>query len=351
MTFRSRNAFKGLQEALEAIQDAEDEELPDQLELNIIPPDVDDLTDDEELDENDCAGNGRLPNDVPGAVEVNLASSDDFTESEVKIPDFTEPEVEVPDESLSSPNSDPVDGARASYLRAISQYKKCRTTPKERERENRLSLKTKLKKKKGKKNNRGTSKSYLDKKNALLCVQWVDNSTCTMLTNFDSIMPKGRVSRYDRAAKEKIKVPQPRMFQTYNRLMGGVDLVDQGLNTYRIAVKSKKWYFVIFTYLMDLSMYNAWRLYLVIGDQQCDQLAFRRGIVRHYLKDGRLLSGQTRAGPSMLRRSDLSVCHVPKKMVKQLRCAICHQRVRWQCEQCRTTLCLERECFRVYLPQ
>lgn len=51
------------------------------------------------------------------------------------------------------------------------------------------------------------------------------------------------------------------------KLMGGVDLADRGLNNYRVAVRSKRWYFVIVTYLLDLAMYNAWRLFLVGGKE------------------------------------------------------------------------------------
>lgn len=124
-------------------------------------------------------------------------------------------------------------------------------------RENRL----KLPKKPGKpkKGERGAHNTHLDKREGLLVVQWTDNSTVTMGTNYDSADPLGSVKRYDRKKGEKVNVAQPHVFKEYNQNMGGVDLVDGGVNAYRIAIKAKRWYYVLFTYLIDLAMYNAWR--------------------------------------------------------------------------------------------
>lgn len=70
----------------------------------------------------------------------------------------------------------------------------------------------------------------------------MDNSLVTMATNFYSVEPKGAVKRWDRKVLAKVSVPQPRLFKTYNSHMGGVDLVDQGVNAYRVGLRSKRWY-------------------------------------------------------------------------------------------------------------
>jgi N-glycosylase/DNA lyase len=65
------------------------------------------------------------------------------------------------------------------------------------------------------------------------------------------------VLRWSKDDKKKVPVEQPHVYETYNSYMGGVDNVDQNLNAYRIVIKGKKWWWVIFTYLIDLCMVNA----------------------------------------------------------------------------------------------
>lgn len=77
----------------------------------------------------------------------------------------------------------------------------------------------------------------------------------------------------------------PRLFQTYNNNMGGVDELDQSVSLYRIAV-CKKWWWVLFTYMLDVAIANAWRLHVMSNDDPMDQLMFRRHIARYYLRQG-----------------------------------------------------------------
>ena len=44
----------------------------------------------------------------------------------------------------------------------------------------------------------------------------------------------------------------------YNRHMGGVDLLNQAINCYRIRVRIRKWYWKIFTWMIDLACTNAY---------------------------------------------------------------------------------------------
>jgi hypothetical protein len=42
--------------------------------------------------------------------------------------------------------------------------------------------------------------------------------------------------------------------------MGGTDLMDQNISTHRIGVTGKKWWWPIFTWLIDMCINNAWIL-------------------------------------------------------------------------------------------
>ncbi|CAB3241241.1 unnamed protein product [Arctia plantaginis] len=70
----------------------------------------------------------------------------------------------------------------------------------------------------------------------------------------------------------------------YNKGMGGVDEMDQSISLYRIGIHGKKWWWVLYTYMIDMAIANAWRLHIQCRKEPMDQLLFRRSIARFYLK-------------------------------------------------------------------
>ena len=76
-----------------------------------------------------------------------------------------------------------------------------------------------------------------------------------------------------------IKVDRPNAILKYNEKMGGVDLMDNHVNAYRIAMRGKKWWHPIFTWLCDVGMSNAWLIYRHRQPTK-PQLDFRREVVR-----------------------------------------------------------------------
>ncbi|XP_067646949.1 piggyBac transposable element-derived protein 3-like [Eurosta solidaginis] len=107
-----------------------------------------------------------------------------------------------------------------------------------------------------KRRSRGSYDCRYDTLNDILAVKWVDNNVCSILTNFDKMTPMHYVKRWSRESQSKINVPQPNVCATYNKHMGGVDNIDQNVSAYRIAIRGKKWWWVIFTYLIDMAMTN-----------------------------------------------------------------------------------------------
>jgi hypothetical protein len=99
-----------------------------------------------------------------------------------------------------------------------------------------------------------------------------------MATKYDTITPLQSVKRWSTTLKEKIDVPQPFWFQNYNCCMGGVDLLDQSVNNYRITIGGKK---------MDVGYIypcDHWRLYQLSSGKTLDFLQFQREIVRYFLR-------------------------------------------------------------------
>ena len=75
----------------------------------------------------------------------------------------------------------------------------------------------------------------------VLFAQWKDNSVVSIGTNFSSITPLKKVNRWVKGAG-KGDDDQPNFITDYNTGMGGVDLIDMQLASYRPKLTSKKWW-------------------------------------------------------------------------------------------------------------
>lgn len=133
---------------------------------------------------------------------------------------------------------------------------------------------------------RGSYDYRFDTNNEIFLVKWKDNSVCSMATNYDIIEPPNSVKRWSRAMKEITAVKQSLVFQNYNTGMGGVDLNDQSSNNYRISIRGKKWWWCLFTHMINVSMTNAWKLHQLCAqsEEKINLLNFTRYVPRHYLR-------------------------------------------------------------------
>jgi len=85
-----------------------------------------------------------------------------------------------------------------------------------------------------------------------------------------------------RKEKKTIQVKRPLSIGQYNQYMGGTDLMDKNQNRYRISLCGKKWWWCLFTWLIDVALQNAWILHKKSG-VILSQLEFRLDIVQTYL--------------------------------------------------------------------
>ena len=108
-----------------------------------------------------------------------------------------------------------------------------------------------------------------------------------MASNCHGVEPIGSVKRWSKAAGTMIDVPQPHLINKYNKNMGGVDRMDQNIGAYRISIRSRKWWWPLFAYLLDVAMQNAQLIYRLMeakNHQPIDQLEFRRSVCNVYYK-------------------------------------------------------------------
>lgn len=206
---------------------------------------------------------------------------------------------------------------------------------------------------------RGYFEHALCKEDGILVCKWHDNGVVSLATNCHGVEPVSQVKRYSVEQKKHILVQRPAVIAEYNKHMGGVDKMDENVGRYRIAIRSKKWYWPILTWFIDISVQNAWHLRRSSGNVQ-PQLDFRREMVQCYLSrygvqskgPGRPISSKRSISLSRVSDDirydgmDHLVVSTPQK--KKRRCAGdgCSSIMRTMCKKCDVGLCIE--CFSLF---
>lgn len=138
-----------------------------------------------------------------------------------------------------------------------------------------------------KKAERGTYDYRVDEESSIIVVRWNDNSVVTLASSCHGVEPVGSAQRWSRAERSKVSIKQPHLIGQYNRNMGGVDGMDQNIGAYRITIRSRKWWWPLFSYLLQVAMQNAWLLYRLTDAAQhrpLSNLDFRRDVCAIYYK-------------------------------------------------------------------
>lgn len=125
--------------------------------------------------------------------------------------------------------------------------------------------------------------------------------------------------------------------------MGGVDLHDQFLATYRTRIRSKKWWWPLFNWVINSCTVNAWILYRMLGNDITLLQFIRECVLDIIPKHG---TAQVRPGTRVLpalgsAAGETSVTrwdgrhHWPKKGSSNYgRCRHCSRRSAYECTQC-----------------
>ena len=226
-------------------------------------------------------------------------------------------------------------------------------------RENRLSKCPLRPAKIMKKEKRGSYDYMFDTNEEILLVRWSDNKCVCVGTNYDTIEPVKKVNRWLSDVKIKGDVPQPNVLNNYNAYMGGVDHHDWLASKYATSLRGKKWYWPLFTRVLDMIVINAWIIhkFLHTGKEQLNLVSFRRAVCVPYLKLGegnRRIGRKSTATSPCTRLDDVRYDgkdHVIAKRENQRRCQkkSCSGKPRTYCKKCNITLCLE--CFAPYHKQ
>lgn len=185
--------------------------------------------------------------------------------------------------------------------------------------------------------------------------RWKDNAVVSVISTCFAADPEGSVKRWSKSELKHIFVSIPHSIQNYNQNMGGTDRMDQNVNAYRISIRGKKWWWSLFTWMLDTSVQNAWLLARSqTNNVKLTQLSFRRDLAMSYLleqKNPPKSAGRKPKNPAgaEVRRFDRTEHFVRKTANNnQRRCAgsNCKSAVRTECSKCNVGLCIT--CFQPY---
>ena len=119
-----------------------------------------------------------------------------------------------------------------------------------------------------KKKQRGAFSQVLDDTSRVTLVRWYTNSVVRVASNRFGILPMGTAKRWSQDQKKSIEIDQPHLIALYNKHMGGVDLVDQGVADLYAGIRIKKWQWPLFWWLLNVSVHNAWKIYRQMASKQ-----------------------------------------------------------------------------------
>jgi len=204
---------------------------------------------------------------------------------------------------------------------------------------------------------RGTVEHAMNKDDGIIIARWVDNSVVTVASTVHGMMPASSVQRYSQSEKKVVCVLRPCLFTAYNNGMGGTDRMDENISAYRISIRGKKWWWPIFTWIVDAAIHNAWILAKGAGSN-LPQLEFKRQIAQSYLQTFGAVP-KSAGRPSTSKASSLRDSRVADDLRfdsrnhlvvstaegKRRRCAgaDCASVVRTECQKCGVGLCIP--CF------
>ena len=210
-----------------------------------------------------------------------------------------------------------------------------------------------------KKEPRGTYRYQKDEFSGSTLVKWNDNNVVKLASNIHGVDPIDQVERYSQAEKKRVKVDRPLLIAKYNQGMGGVDVFDGHVASYRISIRGKKWWWPHLINTIDCLKAASYSLYTIANsesEKKISYIDFIRRICITYLPKREKVpptltqrkatwKGDTRTIPEV--RLD-GTGHWLSRSELQKRCALnsCKKKSQYVCEKCAVGLCIS--CFKDY---
>ena len=211
-----------------------------------------------------------------------------------------------------------------------------------------------------KKRPRGTFEHRFEKNIGCVIARWRDNNIVTVGSTVHPVKPLVKATRYSRAERKRVQIDLPSLVQRYNESMGGVDQMDHNIADYRVGVRCRKWWWPIFTFMLDVAVHNAYQIYRASAAQRArplDHLGFRREVAKVYLgqitHERSAASHAAAAGPRCPITAEVSDDirfdgkeHYITARATQRRCRVCHKNTKRMCSKCQVSM--HDKCFMAF---
>ncbi|XP_005399025.1 PREDICTED: piggyBac transposable element-derived protein 1 isoform X2 [Chinchilla lanigera] len=145
-----------------------------------------------------------------------------------------------------------------------------------------------------KKMKRGYFDFRVEENDEIILCRWHGDGIISLCSNAVGIDPVSETSGF--ADHDKIIQPsQPAIVKLYEECRKGVSKMDQIISKYRVKLRSKKWYSILVSYMIDIAMSNAWHLHRISNPgTSLDLLDFRKRVAYFYLGHNAHLSDEGR---------------------------------------------------------
>uniref|UniRef100_A0A8C0ZLD5 SCAN box domain-containing protein n=1 Tax=Castor canadensis TaxID=51338 RepID=A0A8C0ZLD5_CASCN len=134
-----------------------------------------------------------------------------------------------------------------------------------------------------KKMKRGYFDFRVEENDEIILCRWHGDGIISLCSNAVGIEPVSEIS----CVADGVEIPQisqPSIVKLYEECRKGVAKMDQIISKYRVRLKSKKWYSILVSYMVDVAMNNAWHLHRICNPgSSLDLLDFRRCVAHFYL--------------------------------------------------------------------
>ena len=181
-------------------------------------------------------------------------------------------------------------------------------------------------------------------------MSWLDNKVVTCATNYVTCNPVSTAQRWSKSAKKRVDVPVPKPLKGYNKQMGGVDLFDQSVSTYRVCIRSKKLWWPFSAWAVNASAANTWNLFRNVQKQKIGMFEFQREVFMIILASfGRNKPAKSLAFPRNVASNvklDTKNLILVKGTSNYCRCKHCGRRSTYLCQKC--NVALHPDCFKDY---
>lgn len=140
-----------------------------------------------------------------------------------------------------------------------------------------------------KKMKRGYVDFRVEENDEIILCRWHGDGIISLCSNAVGIEPVSGISGF--ADDEILQLSQPAIVKLYEECRKGVSKMDQIISKYRVKLRSKKWYSILVSYMIDIAMNNAWHLHRASNPgTSLDFLEFRKCVAHFYLEHNTDLS-------------------------------------------------------------